>query len=221
MIIEHDSYLKLKAAKKPKAIIPGDLRNSIVKEFTGELANPVSKLLNNTSQTAKWPFQFKVECVTPIGKIPLPQSEDDLRPISLTAFFSKLMEQYVVNWLLEFIGSKMDFRQYWGTKGNSICHYLIEFITFILHQQEMESTAVLACLVDFSKAFNRQDHSILITKLSDMGVPGWLLKLVIAFLQDRCMKVKYKGKYSNLFSLPGWWRPPGNSSGSVSLPCPY
>ena len=67
----------------------------------------------------------------------------------------------------------------------------------------MESTAVLACLVDFSKAFYRQDHSILITKLSDMGVPGWLLKLVIAFLQDRCMKVKYKGKYSTLFSLPG------------------
>ena len=97
----------------------------------------------------------------------------------------------------------MDFRQYGGTKGNSVCHYLIEFINFILHQQETESTAVLACLVDFAKAFNRQDHHILITKLSDMGVPGWLLKIVISFLQERSMKVKYKGKYSNLFSLPG------------------
>ena len=118
----------------------------------------ISKLLNNIAQTANWPSQFKVEYVTPIGKIPLPQSEDDLRPISLTAFFSKLMEQYVVNWLLEFIGSKMDFRQYGGTKGNSICHYLIEFITFILNYQEMESTAIVA--------------SILITKLSKRGVPG-------------------------------------------------
>ena len=36
-----------------------------------------------------------------------------------------------------------------------------------------------------------------------MGVPGWLLKLVVAFLQNRKMKVKYKGKYSKLFSLPG------------------
>ena len=62
---------------------------------------------------------------------------------------------------------------------------------------------MLACLVDFSKAFNRQDHNILITKLSDLGVPGWLLKLVIAFLQNRAMRVKYKGKYSSLFSLPG------------------
>ena len=203
VITEHECYLKLKAAKKPKAVIPGDLPNSIVKEFTVELASPLSKLLNNITQTAQWPDQFKIEYVTPIGKIPLPQTEDDLRPISLTAFFSKCMEQFIVSWLLEIIGSKMDFRQYGGMKGNSICHYLIEFINFILYHQESESTAVLACLIDFSKAFNRQDHSILITKLSDLGVPGWLLKLVIAFLQDRQMKVKYKGKYSKLFSLPG------------------
>ena len=90
-----------------------------------------------------------------------------------------------------------------ATLLDHISHYLIEFLNFILHQQENESTAVLACLVDFSKAFNRQDHSILVTKLSDMGVPGWLLRLVVAFLQDRKMKVKYKGKYSKLFSLPG------------------
>ena len=138
------------------------------------------------------------------GKIPLPQSEDDLRPISLTSFFSKEMEQFIVMWLLEIIGGKMDLRQYGGTKGNSTCHYLIELINFILYQQDnLEPTAVLACLVDFSKAFNRQDHTILITKLSDLGVPGWLLKLVMAFLSGRSMRVKYKGKYSSLFSLPG------------------
>ena len=203
LITEYDTYLKLKTAKKPKAVIPGDLLNTIVKEFMVELANPVSKLCNNIAMTASWPQQFKVEYVTPIGKVPLPQSEDDLRPIALTAFFSKIMEQFIVSWLLEIIGDKLDFRQYGGFKGNSICHYLIEFINFILYQQETESTAVLACLVDFSKAFNRQDHSILITKLSDMGVPGWLLRLVVAFLQNRSMKVKYKGKFSRLYSLPG------------------
>ena len=84
-----------------------------------ELANPVSKLCNNIAMTASWPQQFKVEYVTPIGKIPLPQSEDDLRPIALTAFFSKIMEQFIVSWLLEIIGDKMDFRQYGGLKSNS------------------------------------------------------------------------------------------------------
>ena len=61
----------------------------------------------------------------------------------------------------------------------------------------------MACMVDFSKAFNRQDHSLLITKLSAMRVPGWLLKVVVAFLQDRQMLVNYKGKQSTIKSLPG------------------
>ena len=36
-----------------------------------------------------------------------------------------------------------------------------------------------------------------------MGVPGWLLKLVMAFLKDRTMRVKYRGKLSGIYSLPG------------------
>ena len=83
-------------------------------------------------------------------------------------------------------------------------HYLIELVNFILHSQDREDpTAVLLCLVDFSKAFNRQDHAILITKLSDLGVPQWLLKLVIAFLEDRLMIVRYKEKSSVSKHLPG------------------
>ena len=130
--------------------------------------------------------------------------EDDLRPISLTPFFSKVAEHFVVQWLLDCVGHKLDFRQYGGLKGNSVTHYIIEFVNFILSCQDTsEKTAIMACMVDFSKAFNRQNHNILITKLSDMGVPGWLLKIVIAFLENREMVVNYKGKQSSIKSLPG------------------
>ena len=204
VVTEYDCYMKMKAAKKPTSGVPGELPSAIVKEFTAELANPVSKLINNVVQSASWPEQYKMEYVTPIGKIPQPQSEDDLRPISLTNFFSKMIEHFVVMWLLSFIWDKIDFRQYGGTKGNSVSHYLIELINFILYcQDDREPTAVLACLVDFEKAFNRQDHSILITKLSDMDVPSWLLLIIISFLEKRSMRVRYKGKTSDPKWLPG------------------
>ena len=107
-------------------------------------------------------------------------------------------------WLLSYIEDKIDFRQYGGLKGNSITHYLIEFINFILSCQDSnDQTAILACMVDFSKAFNHQNHNLLITKLSDMGVPAWLLRIVIAFLSDRKMILRYKGKHSGVKSLPG------------------
>ena len=160
--------------------------------------------INNIFRTAEWPADWLVEYVTPLGKVPQPETEDDLRPISLTAFFSKVTEHFVVMWLLKFIGDKIDFRQYGGMKGNSITHYLIEFVNFILANQDSRSpTAILACMIDFSKAFNRQDHNILIAKLSDMGVPAWLLKIVMAFLTKRSMILRYKGAQSNEKSLPG------------------
>ena len=196
-IYEYDTYQKIKSAKKPKSGVPGDLPRAIVQEFGPELATPVNCIINNIVQSCEWPGQWKQEWVTPIGKIPTPESEDDLRPISLTPFFSKVTEHFVVMWLLDYIGHLIDFRQYGGTKGNSITHYLIEFINFILlNQDSTDQTAILACMVDFSKAFNRQDHNLLITKLSDIGVPGWLLKVVMAFLSGRTMVVRYKGKRS-------------------------
>ena len=38
--------------------------------------------------------------------------------------------------------------------------------------------------IDFSKAYNSQSHNIIITKLSDMGVPGWLINLVMGYLEE-------------------------------------
>ena len=64
--------------------------------------------------------------------------------------------------------------------GNSIAHYLIVIINFIIYSQEdRNTTAVLLATVDFSKAFNHQNHNILIRNLSDIGVPGWLLNFII------------------------------------------
>ena len=70
-------------------------------------------------------------------------------------------------------------------------------------QDNNDQTAVLACFVDFQKAFMRQNHNKLIEKLSDLGVPGWLLNIIISFLQERSMFVKYRGGQSTIKSLPG------------------
>ena len=131
-------------------------------------------------------------------------NEDQLRIISLTAYLSKVFEQQVVGWLKLFVGDQLDWGQYGGEKGSSISHYLIDFVNYISFNQDLRIPhAVLAVLIDYSKAFNRINHNLIITILSERGVPGWLLKIVIGFLTDREMLVRYKGKYSNRKSLPG------------------
>ena len=107
-------------------------------------------------------------------------------------------------WLMDYVGDKLDWAQYGGLRGNSISHYLIEFTNFILYNQDLKNPqAVLAMCIDFSKAFNRQNHNTLIKILSDLNVPNWLLKLIIAYLKDRELILRYKGKSSKSKSLPG------------------
>ena len=165
----------------------------------------MTKVFKSIIKTKVWPAQWRVEYVTPIQKKPQPESEDELRNISLTHFFSKVFEKFMISWLMFYVGDKIDPKQYGGMKKTSITHYLIDLINFILYNQDLTTPHfVLACLVDFSKAFNRQNHNLLITLLSDMGVPGWLLALVMAFLQDRSMILRYKGACSSPKKLQGW-----------------
>ena len=91
--------------------------------------------------------------------------------VHFAAFFSKVFENLVIKWLLEYIGDQIDTKQFGGQRGNSITHYLIEFINFILYNQDMTNPhAVLTLLVDYAKAYNRSDHHT-IAKLSPSPSP--------------------------------------------------
>ena len=71
---------------------------------------------------------------------------------------------------------------------------MIEVINFILYNQDYDlPIAVLAATIDFLKTFNCLNHNRNITKLEDMGVPGYLFKFVMGFHTDRKLLVKYKG----------------------------
>jgi hypothetical protein len=201
---EEDVWQKIVQAKKPKSAVPGDLPKRIVQEFSPELAEPACKIFANIAKSGHWPKSWRVEYGLPLQKQANPVNEDQLRIISLTSFFSKVFERFVVSWLLHYVGEQMDWGQFGGLKGSSISHYLINFVNFILCNQDLQVPhAVLAVMIDFSKAFNRINHNIVITILSEMGVPGWLLRIVIGFLSEREMVLRYRGGTSGRKSLPG------------------
>ena len=195
---------KIKMSKKSKSVVPGDLPKKLIQECASDISIPVSKIFQNILTSCEWPKQWRVEYGVPLQKVPNPATEDQLRIISLTSYLSKVGEGFVIDWLMKYVGDKIDWGQYGGLKGNSITHYLIELTNFILYNQDLSNPrAVLAMMIDFSKAFNPQQHNTLIRILSDMEVPSWLLKIVMAYLTDRELILRYKGKSSGRKSLPG------------------
>ena len=104
--------------------------------------------------TGDWPEVFKKEWVTIIPKSTEPENKGDLRNLSLTLFISKLVENIIYDLLLEHIGQKIDSSPFGGQKGYSVTLYLVKLVDFILKNLE-KSKAIIMCLVDFSKAYNR------------------------------------------------------------------
>ena len=77
-------------------------------------------------------------------------------------------------------------------------------MNFVLYNQDMKTPhATLAVMIDFQKAFNRINHNLIITILSNMGVPGWLLRIVMGFLTERELILRYKGGCSKRKAMPG------------------
>ena len=139
----------------------------------------------------------------PIPKVTPPTSEDELRNISKTPFFSKVYESFLAEWLLETVEPYLDPGQC-GLGGSSITHYLIQLLHFVFSTlDQRQPHTVLAAFIDLSKAFNRVDHTLLIQDLFDMHTPAWLLRIIFSYLSGRSMFLSYKGAQSKQKLLPG------------------
>ena len=75
-----------------------------------------------------------------------------------------------------------------------------------------EPTEVLFCLVDFSKAFNRIDHNAIVSILSDLNVATCALRLIVSYLSNRTMCVRYDGATSDEQQISG-----GGPQGSLLI----
>jgi hypothetical protein len=138
-----------------------------------------------------------LEYGTPLEKVPNPANEESLRIISITHQLSITYERFVLSWLLEYVGEKLDPDQFGGVKGHSVAHYLIEIQNSILYNQDLQKPqATLMAGVDISKGFNKIEHNKCITLISDMGCPNWLLRIVVSYLSKRQLIVRFNGKQS-------------------------
>ena len=204
ILTENEVHEKLVKAKKPHSMVPGDIKRVLVKECSVELATPATIIYNKITQSKEYPRAWVVEQQTPIPKKNPPSSLEDIRNISGTPFLSKQYESFLSDWLLPIVNPFLDPGQCGGLKNSSISHYLIKLLHFIhFNLDRPDPHAVLLACVDMSKAFNRVSHQQVIEDLYDMNVPGWLLLILVSYLKDRKMVLKFRGVLSALRMLPG------------------
>ena len=192
---EIDVQKKLEKLKVKKAVSPGDIPPLILKTFAKHLSEPLCNIINLSIKKGQWPKLYKSEIITPVPKVHPPRSPDDLRNISGLLTFNKVAEQLISEVMISDIMKKLDISQYANQKVVSLQHYLLKLINRILedtdNRSKNEVNAVLAVMVDWKEAFARQCPKLGIESFISCGVRGQLIPLLINYLQDRTMRVKW------------------------------
>ena len=122
-LTENEVSERLIKCKKPKGLLYGDVFPHLVTKCANTLAVPLTYMYNTALQTERWPHIWKREYVTPIPKVTSPSSYNELRNISCTTVFSKVLEYFVLKRAKEEVAPRPN--QFGGIAGSSTSHYLI------------------------------------------------------------------------------------------------
>ena len=163
----------------------------LINEFAFELSYPLSNIINRMFSAGEYPDSWKIEIVTPVPKKYPPETEKDLRKIAGTKNFSKITEKLIAEYILEDMKDNLDPSQYGNEKGISVQHYLINMLHKILttldKNMTKEAYAVIANLIDWSSAFDRQSAKLAIDSFIENGVRASLIPVLINYFQNRKM----------------------------------
>ena len=135
---------------------------SLLRNCASTLKKPIYMLWRQSLTSGKFPTSMKTGLVIPVFKGGNRCLPENYRPISLTSHLSKLFERIVVRVLTAYMSSANLFNcnQHGFRSGRSCLSQLLE------HHQEVlcaieNNVAVDVVYLDFAKAFDRVDYSIL------------------------------------------------------------
>ena len=200
-------WKKLVSMKANKSSRVGDVPAKLLKLFAAYLAEPLASIINCSIRYGDYPDIWKDEIATPIPKAYPTTSIGDLRNISGLLNCDKITETLISELIMCDIEKSLDSAQYGNRKGRSINHYLIKMIHRILssldNNSKKETFAVVANLIDWSKAFPRQCPKLGVESFIRNGVRPSLIPVLTSFFQKRKMTVKWHGCLSSKRNLNG------------------
>ena len=186
---EADVAERLFKLKIRKSTQPIDIPSKLRKLIPCELATPLTDIYNSCLSKYHYPRPWKHEWVVPGEKKPNPKTLKDLRKISLTSEYSLVFEGIIKDWIMEDISPKIDRSQYGNQKGTSTEHMMVKLMDRILQLLDNNHNC---SAVQLAKE-----------KFIKMVVRPALIPVLVSYLTDRQMQVRYNNIYSSTYSLPG------------------
>ena len=196
---------KLENLKNTRSTLDIDIENKLRKEVSVELVTPLTNIINTCLKEQKWPQLYKHERVTPVPKVQQPETLKDLRKISCTSDYNKLLEGFLKDFIIQDVGHNIDLSQYGGKKGVGTEHMMVALVDRILKllDSHPDRSAVILAGVDWANAFARGEPTTTLRKFISMGLRPSLVPLLADYFSNRKMTVRYNSGESSIISLIG------------------
>lgn len=194
---DQDILKAISSLKNSTSPGPDGVTVQFLKRTSLTIAPLISYLMNRSLTEGKVPAILKKAHVVPIYKGGDRSHPFNYRPISLTSTIAKVMEKIVKLHLVEYLETKDSIPdQQHGFRSNfSTVTQLIQHFDDIIEGLE-HNDCVDIIYLDFAKAFDKVDHTLLLKSLAEVGVIGKVLSWIKEFLTNRTQNVKIEGYLS-------------------------
>lgn len=195
-----DVLEKLTSLDPNKSAGPDGIPPLVLKFCAPVLSIHLAILFNMSLMSGTFPSSLKRGYVVPIYKSGERNNVKNYRPIVIQSTIAKIFESLVLDYLHFHLKNFLSNNQHGFLHGRSTVSNLLVFQEYVmsafLHHKQVD------CLyLDFSKAFDRVHHQLIIAKLSGYGVQGLLLSWLDSYLHNRSLVVKCDGGFSDSFPV--------------------
>ena len=198
--IDYRSVLEVLLNCPHTAAGPDGLSGKLYHILAYVLATPLTIIYQQSIYQTKIPSDWRLVKVIPLYKGKGNKSDTtSYRPVSLTSVACKLLERLITQQIKEYLeatnalhNAQHGFRSNRSTTSNMLIYDML------IAEALNERAECHVIIIDFKRAFDKIDHSILISKLSNFGIDSNIVFWIKDFLSNRQQYVVYGDSISRM-----------------------
>ena len=174
-----ESEIRSAIAQLPNRKSPGidGIPIELAKALGDRGTRMIHEMCNEIWRTREWPQQWKQSVYIPIPKKGDPRECGNNRTIALITHASKVLLKVMQRRIEPYMQRELAAEQAGFRKGRGTRDQIAN-LRWILEKGREYNKHIYMCFIDYSKAFDCVDHTLLWRALEDMGVPKHLIVLL-------------------------------------------
>lgn len=201
IVVENEVLLeKLKRLDITKGAGPDEIPPYFIASCASCLVTPLCLIYNKSLSSGKFPSKWKEAKVVPIHKSGDSTLISNYRPVSILSTLAKILESLVYPYIQCHFKQFLDEHQHGFVGARSTSTNLTLFVETLSEAVDNNMQADVI-YTDFSKAFDRVSHAILLQKMSKYGFAGALLNWIESYLSNRSYHVVLNGFKSTTYAI--------------------